>query len=224
MFRRIAARALWLTKGAALFGGAVVTLALVLGVGTMAAAAVPGDPFKLGQLNRVDRLSTLVSTLAGPVLRVDNDGSGTALDLRVGDPDTAPAKKGVAPMRVDSQGKVPNLNSDELDGKSADEIGVNGLTTIRADSGGSDPANSKYAYAQCPFENGIPLAVVGTGYRLEGAAYQNGDVVVTQLETIGPNGDPYERGVIVHAVESKPVAGDWDVKAEAICARVPRVP
>ena len=40
MLRSIAARALWLTKGAALFGGAVVTLALVLGVVTMAAAAL----------------------------------------------------------------------------------------------------------------------------------------------------------------------------------------
>src|SRR5215212_7602737 len=68
MFRSIAARALWLTKGAALFGGAVVTLALVLGVGTMALAAVPGDPFRLGQTNGIDNFSTLVGNVATPIL------------------------------------------------------------------------------------------------------------------------------------------------------------
>jgi len=133
MLRSIAARALWLTKGAALFGGAVVTLALVLGVGTMAVAAVPGDPFKLGQYNRVDGLTVLASTLAGPVLRVDNDGSGPALDLRVG-PTGPAATKTVAPMEVDSTKRVKWLNVDQLDGKSADQLGVNSLRVARDES------------------------------------------------------------------------------------------
>jgi hypothetical protein len=69
MLRSVAARALWLAKGAALFGGAVVTLALVLGVGTMALAAVPGDPFKLGRTNTIDNMSTLVGSASGTLLR-----------------------------------------------------------------------------------------------------------------------------------------------------------
>jgi hypothetical protein len=112
----------WVSKATTFCVGLAAVLALVLGVGSAALAVLPGDPFKLGRSNRVDRLTTLVSALAGPVLRVDNDGSGPALDLRVGDPAAAPATKTVAPMKVDSQGRVINLNSDELDSKSASEF------------------------------------------------------------------------------------------------------
>jgi hypothetical protein len=45
--------------------GLAVVLALVLGASSVALAALPGDPFKLDQSNRVDRLTTLVSTLDG---------------------------------------------------------------------------------------------------------------------------------------------------------------
>src|SRR5918994_2002583 len=162
---------MWVGKATTFCIGLAVVLALVLGVSSAALAALPGDPFKLGQTNRVDRLSTLVSTLAGPVFRVDNDGSGSALDLRVGDPTAAPATKTVAPMKVDSQGKVVNLNSDELDGKSASEFLPAGGKAADADkldgldstrfmgtfsgryvnaNSVSDSSQLKSAYAQCP--------------------------------------------------------------------------
>lgn len=209
-------RALWLTKGAALFGGAVVTLALVLGVGTMALAAVPGDPFKLGQYNRVDGLTVLASTLAGPVLRVDNDGSGPALDLRVGDPRTDPFKKTVAPMKVDSPARVDLLNADRLDGKSASRIGVNGLRVARDESDADDSSPSKRATALCPNARDN-LVVVGTGYRIKGA--QNGSVVMTVVDTLAPRGEPnHPYGVLAVAREAEPYDGNWSVEAEAICA------
>jgi len=39
--------------------GVGVSLALVLGAATVALAAVPGDPFKLGQLNVINTTTTL---------------------------------------------------------------------------------------------------------------------------------------------------------------------
>ena len=66
------------------------------------------------------------------MLRVDDDGS--ALDLRVADPAAVPAMKTVAPMKVDSQEKVLNLDSDGFDDKSADKIGVNGWRVVRVEA------------------------------------------------------------------------------------------
>jgi hypothetical protein len=62
------------------------------------------------------------STAAGALLKVDNDGAGTALDLRVGTPTDDPATKTVAPMKVDSQQVVTNLNSDKVDGRDSTDF------------------------------------------------------------------------------------------------------
>jgi len=83
--------------------GLAIALALVLGVATMALAAVPGDTFKLGQSNVINA----VSALAGNV----NNSEGldaTAQNLQV--------KPGKAPMTVNSAAKVTNLNADKVDG------------------------------------------------------------------------------------------------------------
>ena len=90
-------------------------LAMVLGVGTTALAAVPGDPLKLGQLNSVDAVSTLVGNVSGPTLSVENDESNraaTALNLRMGNPN-------LAPMQTNATGRVVNFNADALDGREA---------------------------------------------------------------------------------------------------------
>ena len=136
----------------------------------------------------------------------------------VGDPAPDPAQRGVDPMRADSQGKVPNLNSDELDGKSADQIGVNGLT-LAHDESASDSSNSKYAFEACPVEGNARKAVVGTGYKINGAPYWNGKVVVTQENIVSGAESPYPWAIAIHAVEEQPYSGDWNVSAEAICAR-----
>ncbi len=86
-----------------------MTLALILGVATTALAAVPGDPFKLGRINRIDQLSTLVGSADGALLRINNEGSGPALDLRV--------QEGEVPINVNSATKVNDLNADKVDGK-----------------------------------------------------------------------------------------------------------
>jgi len=86
----------------------------MLGVTTVALAAVPGDPFRLGRINTINTLSTLVGSASTPMLRIDNNGSGTALDLQV--------QPGKSPMRVNSGIQVANLNADKLDGKTADDF------------------------------------------------------------------------------------------------------
>ncbi len=74
-------------KGVALLGGFAVGLALVVGAGTTALAAVPGDPFGLGETNTIDNaLTKLAGSNAGTMLVVDNNSSASgarALDLRV---------------------------------------------------------------------------------------------------------------------------------------------
>jgi hypothetical protein len=100
---------LWLGRATATVMGLAVMLALILGIGTTALAAVPGDPFKLGRINRIDELSTLVGSADGALLRINNEGSGPAIDLRV--------EEGEVPMNVNSTTRVNDLNADRVDGK-----------------------------------------------------------------------------------------------------------
>ena len=94
--------------------GLTVSLAIALGAATAALAAVPGDPFKLGQTNTINKLTALVGGVNGAMLKIDNNSGAadaTALNLSV--------QPGRAPMKVDSGTKVSNLNSDKVDGKDA---------------------------------------------------------------------------------------------------------
>lgn len=103
MFRDVASKVAWVGRTASMVVGLALVLALILGIATMALAAVPGDPFKLGQVNRIDKLTTLIGNTSGAMLAVDNDSTAPgarALDLRVDD--------GNAPMRVNSDARVAN--------------------------------------------------------------------------------------------------------------------
>jgi hypothetical protein len=128
MLRATLSKAMWIGRGAAAVFGLALVLALVLGVGTMALAAVPGDPFRLGQTNGIDRISTLVGNVATPMLRIDNGSTAagaTALDLRV--------EAGKPPMKVNSVTKVANLNADRLDGKDSTQFADSSHTHSGAD-------------------------------------------------------------------------------------------
>jgi hypothetical protein len=83
MLKTIFKRVMWLARGTSMVLGLALMLALVMGVATMALAAVPGDPFKLGKTNTINKLSKLVGSVAGPMLSIDNNGNGPALDLQV---------------------------------------------------------------------------------------------------------------------------------------------
>ena len=112
--KKVLSRIWWLGRGTATTMGVAVMLAVVLGVGTTALAAVPGNPFKLGRTNSIDVMSTLVGSASGTLLRINNNGSGPALDLRV--------EEGEAPMNVNSSTRVNGLNADQVDGQSANDF------------------------------------------------------------------------------------------------------
>lgn len=112
--------------------GLVVLTALVLGPLTVVLAA-PGGPLKLGRNNAAGtRATTLVSNLAGSVLRLTNNGSGPALDLRV--------QAGAAPLLVNSSDLVDNLNADLLDGKTSAAFVQPTTPTYEVETEGADGA------------------------------------------------------------------------------------
>ncbi len=204
MLRSAARKVLWLAKGVALLGGFAVGLALILGVATTALAAVPGDPFELGQTNTINNaLTKLAGSNAGTMLTVDNNSSASGargLDLRV--------EPGKQPLNVNAEaGKAGNLNADEVDGKDADQIGVNGIEAVFEDSD-NDSDSPKGTSAVCP-EGKV---VVGTGYRIISDTASLSDIAVTELRRRG------DGEVRLNAEEVEPIADDWLVEAEAICA------
>jgi hypothetical protein len=102
----------WMARATTTIVGLAIALALVLGVATTALAGTgAGATFNLGQTNTVNAVSKLVGSVVGPSLTIDNNSTGataTALDLQV--------EPGKAPMKVNSDAQVANLNADELDG------------------------------------------------------------------------------------------------------------
>jgi hypothetical protein len=118
MVRTILHKVKWAGKATVLMAGMAMILALVLGVATTALGATGGN-FILGKANVAGAVSKLTAGISGAALQVVNNGAGTALDLRVGSSTTPPADKTVAPMKVDSQARVANLNADEVDGRDA---------------------------------------------------------------------------------------------------------
>jgi hypothetical protein len=227
---------MWVGKATTFCVGLAVVIALILGISSAALAALPGDPFKLGQKNRVDRLTTLASALAGPVLRVDNDGPGTALDLRVGDPAAAPATKTVPPMKVDSQARVLNLNSDELDGKSASDFlsaggkaadaetldGLDSAQFMGAFSGRNDAFTS--AFNSTPSKN-ISVQCLNNGKAVDGYAqiYPNTESapIPVALQTVGSVGDDTFKAT---ASEMTPYDGNWGISVSVLCVKAPPAP
>ena len=87
-----------------------VMVLLVVTAGT-ALAVAPGDPFRLGVGNGIDQITKLAGTVATAMLRITNNGSGPALELRV--------QPGSAPLTVNSATRVANLNADLVDGLDA---------------------------------------------------------------------------------------------------------
>lgn len=111
----VAKKVAWMARTTTTVVGLAIMLALVLGLATTALAGTGiGATFDLGKTNAVNQVSKLVGSVAGANLRVDNnsaDASATALDLQV--------EPGKAPMKVNSDGRVANLNADKLDGQEA---------------------------------------------------------------------------------------------------------
>ena len=174
--RAIFGKALWVGRAASTV--LELVLALVLGVATTALAGTGvGAAFNLGKTNSVDRLSSLVGSVSGAVLKVDNNGAGTALDLRVGPSAAAPDTKTTPPMRVDSQAEVGNLNAEMVDGHHAGDFYYYGDTVTNSDQlGGQDStqfwSGKRYLVTQIDGRGTANTNTMAT------AACDNGDIAL----------------------------------------------
>jgi hypothetical protein len=115
MVRSVAKKVAWVGRTASMVFGLALVLALLFGVASTALGANGGN-FILGSLNNTaTAITKLTGTVGGgPALQVSNPSTATgstALDLQVA--------TGKAPMKVNRTTKVTNLNSDQVDGKSA---------------------------------------------------------------------------------------------------------
>jgi hypothetical protein len=122
-------KALQVGRTTMLAAGLAVTLALVLGATTVALAAVPGDPLKLGQVNVINNATTALRGGApdGGAMLDLRRGSGKGPVLNIENTNPASNSRGVniqvaagqTPITVNPDaGKASNLNADKLDGKS----------------------------------------------------------------------------------------------------------
>jgi hypothetical protein len=112
MTKKVFSRVMWVGRATVFLVGLAVTLALVFGVAVTALAGTGvGATFNLGKTNTVNALSRLEGSTLNSMLKIDQNGSGTALNLEVQNPTSKP------PMLVNSSTKVTNLNSDQLDGQ-----------------------------------------------------------------------------------------------------------
>lgn len=157
--------------------GAGVVLALVLGVATVALAAVPGDPFKLGKVNLINDATT---TLRGggpsglslvPLLEVKRDGVNGGPALRVQNTSAGIGASGVrvdvaqgkAPISVNSEaGKASFLNVDRLDGRDSSDFLPGDTYTVTRTVTGPGGGSNRVASADCD-PGDIMLGGGGTG-------------------------------------------------------------
>lgn len=96
-----------LLRGTSLVVGLAVMMALMVGVASSALAGTGvGGVFNLGKTNTVNAITKLVGGVPGAGLVIDNnstDPAATALNLQV--------EPGKAPMKVNSNTRVANLNA-----------------------------------------------------------------------------------------------------------------
>jgi hypothetical protein len=133
--------------------GVGVVLALVLGLATVALAAVPGDPFKLGKLNVINTTTTLQGgppTSTGLLRLQRTDGIGAVLRVENNKPGgiaargidiTVPANQTPISVNPDA-GTATGLSADRLDGQDQEDFlsasRIYGKTALKTGPGGGD--------------------------------------------------------------------------------------
>jgi hypothetical protein len=123
MLRSVGRKILWVGRTTSTVFGLALVMALLFGVATMALGAT-GSKFILGKANSAGDTTQLTSAVAGPVLKLVNNGTSkaaSALELSV--------PSGKAPLKVNSgAGTATNLSADKLDGKNSSSFApVSGL-------------------------------------------------------------------------------------------------
>ena len=194
MLRSAVRKVVWVGRATVFLVGLAVILAVLFGVTSMAFAR-DGQSFILGERNVAQSLSTLVKT-----------GEGPALSLQVGSG---------APLAVNSDRRVANLNADKLDGKSSTQLGINGYELVTVQSS-FDSAAHKSVSAHCPEGK----RVIGGGVRVFpslGDPNRNSAPIVIRYSS--PSGFSESWSAIADEVDT--YGYSWWVSAVAICATAP---
>jgi hypothetical protein len=174
----------------------VVALTLLCGSTALAGTGV-GGVFNLGKTNAVNAITKLAGSVPGASLVVDNNSTNsaaTALDLQV--------EPGKAPLKVNSQAKVANLNADKVDGMDSTALGSRAnMTTAVLDSTIPTDAGAYGGPAQTVAT--APLSVAGNAeqlVRLDGYLELN--------DSMGPeDGCPCEFSMLIVDTTTNTVVG-----------------
>lgn len=170
-------RRLWrLTRATSIVVCLAVMVGLVAGVVSLAAAAPTASVAVLkGVENTVSNVTSMVGTLANaPILRLDNNGTGPALDLQV--------ESGNAPMTVNpGAGKVTNLDADKLDGKDSTAYGVTMKSAHEEIGEGPFGCTPEGIYSEC-----APVTVkVPTGEQYHVTVFSSFSVIPSTNDSFG---------------------------------------
>ena len=176
---------------------AVVT-ALTLATASVAVAGSGiGGVFNLGKTNTVNALSRLDGSTLNSMLRINQLGSGTALNLQVQDPNKPP-------MAINSSTKVDNLNSDLLDGQDSTNFLPRSTYTKEETTFGTDLGGGKrLAETSC-----------NSGDKILGGGYFNVDATGTAVTAIGI--DDFHQGYQVQWTNNDGTADE--IVVQAYCA------
>lgn len=220
MLRNGVGKVMWVGKAAVFVVGISVILAVVFGVAATAFAA-NGKPFVLGRVNVASAISTLAK-----------QGPGPALNLVVG--------AGQPPIKVNSQGKVANLNADLVDGKDASSFleasgtasNSNRLDGKYADQfmprfasrvgerSASDSSSAKTVTASCPDGQRVVDGYAAVESPEVFAQSSSSELFPVALQGTGSLGTNLWRA---RAAEMVPYDGDWSLRVIVQCVAAGKV-
>lgn len=192
MLRSAVSKVMWVGRATVFLVGLAVILAFVFGLASAALAhsGVDTKLFHLGHSNTATTPTSLVSTLADAAksaLIVQNKSGGPALALRVGNATTPP--NDVAPMKVNSNKVVTNLNADRLDGQEASAfLGANAKAADADKLDGQDStqflaSSGKAADSELLDGKDSTQFIQGGGMAQSGAAAVSPGAFLTILQT-----------------------------------------
>jgi hypothetical protein len=213
MLRSAAGKVAWVGRTASMVFGLALVMALMFGLASMAFAA-NGNNFVLGVLNNtataVTRLTGNVDGAAMQVVNTNPGADDTALDLRV--------QSGEAPMRVNSDKKVANLDADTIDGKSSGTF-WGGKTYDKELTFDNSASTNTFANVVCDGGD----SAIGGGY--EGLAATEGtvfrDVTNKQLVITPISGRPFEQYAVEWKNANNTAGFASNVKVTVHCADFP---
>jgi hypothetical protein len=169
MIKRAASKVMWVGRATVFLVGLAVIVGLAVGVASTALGA-NGTAWLLGR-NNTATITTQLGGASGandPMLDITDNNAGTddtALSLNV--------QSGEPPMKVNSDTRVANFNSDKIDGQEASAfLGTNQKAADSDKLDGLDSADFGKAYKRT-----VVVSPVGTGT-------QNGQALLNALSSI----------------------------------------